>query len=71
LVEAGDLIIPIREGRLRADQVAAELGEIVNGTKPGRTNPEEITYFKSVGVAVQDVAVARRVLRAASLPVAR
>lgn len=65
LAEAGDLIIPLRQKTIRQDQVYAELGEIVNGTKPGRTSDTEITFFKSVGVAVQDVAVARRVLRAA------
>ena len=47
------------------DQVHAELGELVAGTKPGRTSPEEITLYKSVGVAVQDVAAAALVLAAA------
>ena len=65
LVEAGDLIIPIREGLLRREQVDTELGEIVNGTKPGRTSDAQITFFKSVGIAAQDVAVARAVLQAA------
>jgi ornithine cyclodeaminase len=65
LKEAGDLIIPLREGLIRGEHVDTELGEIVNGTKPGRKSETEITFFKSVGVAVQDVAVARRVLQAA------
>ena len=65
LKEAGDLIIPLRQGRIRADQVDTELGEVINGSKAGRTSPQDITFFKSVGVAVQDVAVARRVLEAA------
>jgi alanine dehydrogenase len=43
----------------------AELGEIVSGTRPGRTSPEEITLYKSVGVAVQDLAAAALVLAAA------
>jgi len=42
--------------------IHAEIGEIVAGQKAGRTSEDEITYFKSVGVAVQDVAAARRVL---------
>jgi ornithine cyclodeaminase/alanine dehydrogenase-like protein (mu-crystallin family) len=41
------------------------LGEIVNGTKPGRQSAAEITFFKSVGVAVQDAAAAAAVLAAA------
>jgi ornithine cyclodeaminase/alanine dehydrogenase len=54
LSEAGDIIIPIREGRYSEDRVYAELGEIVSGAKPGRTSDEEITVFKSVGLALQD-----------------
>jgi ornithine cyclodeaminase/alanine dehydrogenase-like protein (mu-crystallin family) len=47
------------------DHIHAELGEIAAGHKPGRDNQKEITLFKSVGVAVQDVAAANRVLKAA------
>ncbi len=65
LAEAGDLLIPIREGRMTEDHIWAELGEIVVGLKPGRLSPDEITLFKSVGVAVQDVAAAAAVLEAA------
>ncbi|MEN2974801.1 MAG: hypothetical protein ABDH32_04390 [Candidatus Caldarchaeales archaeon] len=54
LSEAGDIIIPIREGRYSEDRIYAELGEIVSKVKPGRTSSEEITVFKSVGLAVQD-----------------
>lgn len=68
LAEAGDLIIPLRQGLIAQSHIHAELGEIVAGLKPGRERYDEITYFKSVGVAVQDVAAARRVLdRAAQL----
>ena len=56
LEEAGDLIIPNAE-------IDAEIGEIVNGDKPGRQSNDEITFFKSVGVAVQD-AVAGSVILA-------
>ncbi len=65
LAEAGDLLIPLREGRMTEEHIWAELGEIVAGLKPGRLSPDEITLFKSVGVAVQDVAAAAAVLEAA------
>jgi len=55
LAEAGDLIIP----NARID---AEIGEIINGDKPGRQSDDEITFFKSVGVAVQDAVAAAAVL---------
>jgi ornithine cyclodeaminase len=62
LAEAGDLIGPIRDGALDASAVSAELGEVVLGRAPGRRTDEEITLFKSVGNAVQDVAIAASVL---------
>jgi ornithine cyclodeaminase/alanine dehydrogenase-like protein (mu-crystallin family) len=65
LAEAGDLLIPIREGRMTEEHIWAELGEIAAGLKPGRMSSEEVTLFKSVGVAVQDVAAAAAVLEAA------
>ena len=43
----------------------AEIGELVAGTRPGRTEPDQITLYKSVGVAVQDAAAAALVLAAA------
>jgi len=55
LAEAGDLIIPNA-------QIDAEIGEIINGEKPGRQSDDEITFFKSVGVAVQDAVAASAVL---------
>jgi alanine dehydrogenase len=65
LAEAGDLLRAMREGALGADAIHAELGELVLGTRPGRTDPEQITVFKSVGLAVQDVAVASYAYRQA------
>ena len=65
LAEAGDLLIPLQEGLMTEAHIYAELGEIAAGLKPGRASPEEITLFKSVGVAVQDVAAAGAVLEAA------
>ncbi|MXZ20048.1 MAG: ornithine cyclodeaminase [Caldilineaceae bacterium SB0665_bin_25] len=61
LAEAGDLIRPIEEGSYDAGRIHAEIGAIVEGDLPGRENDEEITFFKSVGLAAQDVAVARMV----------
>jgi ornithine cyclodeaminase len=61
LHEAGDVVIPIQEGRFSADQIWAELGEILRGTRPGRTAADEIIVFKSVGNAMQDLALAARV----------
>ena len=58
LAETGDLIIPIQQGRYSADHITAELGEIVIKRKIGRADPREITFFKSVGVAIQDLAAA-------------
>jgi alanine dehydrogenase len=65
MAEAGDLLIPLRQGLISKEHIYAELGEIAAGLKPGRQSPQEITFFKSVGVAVQDVAVANAVLQAA------
>jgi len=63
LVEAGDLIIPLRAGEIDLDHVSTELGEVLAGTKPGRTSAGQITFFKSVGVAVQDAMTAQLVVR--------
>jgi ornithine cyclodeaminase/alanine dehydrogenase-like protein (mu-crystallin family) len=60
LAEAGDLVTPINAGEITADHIYAELGEIVTG-KPGRTRTDEITFFKSVGLAIQDVSTATKV----------
>lgn len=65
LAEAGDLAGPIAEGELSAGDIVGELGEVAAGTVEGRTGAADVTYFKSVGNAVQDVAVADRVLRVA------
>jgi ornithine cyclodeaminase len=56
--EAGDLIIPRDLGIINEDSVHAEIGEVAAGLRPGRESPNEITFFKSVGNAVQDAAVA-------------
>jgi ornithine cyclodeaminase len=66
LAEAGDLIQPMRAGTFGENHIAAELGEIILKRKPGRKNPTQITFFKSVGVAVQDAAAAQLALKNAS-----
>jgi len=63
LEEAGDLIIPLKEGAITEDHIYAELGELIIGLKPGRTRDDELTLFKSVGLAIQDSAVAALVIK--------
>ena len=65
LAEAGDIIIPLKEGVIRRQNIWAELGEIVSGKKTGRTSEEETTLFKSVGLGIQDAAVAMIVFKKA------
>lgn len=60
-----DLLEAIREGVILPEHVNTELGELVMGTKPGRQSPDQITLYKSVGVAVQDAAAAALVIAAA------
>ncbi len=62
LEEAGDIIIPLREGLIDESHIRAEIGEVLAGLKPGRRSDDEITVFKSVGNAVEDLAVAVLVL---------
>ncbi len=59
LEEAGDLIQPIRAGVFDETHIYGELGEVVLGKKSGRQSNDEITYFKSVGIAVQDAMAAQ------------
>lgn len=62
LAEAGDLIKPVNAGLIDRSHISRELGQIAAGTAPGRISDDEITFFKSVGNAVQDVVVARRAI---------
>ena len=63
--EAGDLIAAMREGAVGGPETWVELGSVLAGLATGRRSPEEITFFKSVGNAAQDVAVGLRALREA------
>jgi len=60
-----DLRVPIEEGLIGPEHVHAEIGELLTGDRPGRTSPDQITLYKSVGIAAQDVAAANLVLAGA------
>ena len=60
LKHAGDLQFPFSEGTLRENDVA-EIAEVVAGRRRGRDNPDEITYYKSIGVPIQDIWTAQRI----------
>jgi ornithine cyclodeaminase len=62
---SNDLLRPIEQGLISADHIHAEVGELIDGSRPGRSSPQQITLYKSVGVAVQDGTAAALVLRAA------
>jgi alanine dehydrogenase len=66
LAEAGDLVIPIKEGAIDASHVAGELGDVFGGRTMGRRDATEITIFKSLGMAVEDVAAAHLAFERAS-----
>jgi len=63
LAETGDLAKPLQAGLITEYHIYAELGEVVLGRKSGRQSNEEITYFKSVGIAVQDAMAAQLALK--------
>jgi ornithine cyclodeaminase len=56
--ESGDYLLALREGAIGPDHIRAEIGDVLLGRQPGRTSVEEITIYKSLGVAVQDLAAA-------------
>ena len=61
--EAGDLIIPMKEGIWSFENVHGELGMVVDGTIPARESENEITLFKSVGNAIQDLAMINLIMK--------
>jgi ornithine cyclodeaminase/alanine dehydrogenase-like protein (mu-crystallin family) len=63
--EAGDFLFPQREGAIGPDHIRAELGELLIGAAEGRRSDGELTVFKSLGLAVEDLAAAEHVLRRA------
>ena len=64
--ESADYLVAVREGAITPDHIQAELGEVLLGRHPGRTGPDEITLFKSLGLAVEDVAAAHAVYQRAT-----
>jgi len=62
LEEAGDLIGPLNQGLIQQSHIATELGQILLGQSPGRSNASEVTLFKSVGIAIQDLYAGARAL---------
>ena len=57
LTRSGDVAIPLETGVIGEDRVRGEIGALFTGEIPGRTTADEITVFKSLGVAVQDIAL--------------
>jgi ornithine cyclodeaminase/alanine dehydrogenase-like protein (mu-crystallin family) len=57
-VELGDYLVPLSQGLIDESHIWAELGELVNGARVGRSSPEQITVYKSAGLAIQDLAAA-------------
>jgi ornithine cyclodeaminase len=65
LSEAGEFIDALEDGTITVDDLIADLGALCAGRHPGRTSPTELTLFKSVGTALEDLAAARLALRTA------
>jgi alanine dehydrogenase len=61
MAECGDILLAITEGSITQDPIHGEIGEVLAGSKAGRTGTAEITLYKSVGIAIQDVATANLV----------
>lgn len=58
LKESGDIVIAMAEGHFGAEQIAGEIGEVLAGQVTGRTSDDEVTIYKPLGIAVEDVAAA-------------
>jgi ornithine cyclodeaminase/alanine dehydrogenase-like protein (mu-crystallin family) len=65
LHEAGDFLIPKAEGALGDEHIVGEIGDVVLGKVPGRRSASEITLFKSLGIAIEDLAAAHHIYRKA------
>ena len=61
LAESGDLLLPMQEGAITEEHIVGEIGEVLAGTVAGRTAPGDVTLFKSLGMAVEDVVTAHYV----------
>jgi len=65
MAECGDILLAIKEKTISENHIHGEIGEVLAGTKPGRSSAGEVTLYKSVGIAIQDVATANLVYRKA------
>ena len=65
LQESGDILLAMQEGRFGEGHIAAELGEVACGRRRGRVDAREVTVFKSLGLAIEDVVSAGLVYRSA------
>lgn len=66
LAQAGEFLGAMKAGLIRENHIAGEIGEVLDGAVPGRTSPEEITVYKSLGVAAEDIVTARHVFELAT-----
>lgn len=66
-IESGEVNVPLREGLMRKDEIAGEIGDVLVGKLQGRASDDEVTVFSSTGLAIQDVATAAIVLRKLSV----
>ena len=65
MAECGDILLALNERSITETDIHGEIGEVLAGTKAGRSSPSEVTLYKSVGIAIQDVATAQMVFRKA------
>jgi ornithine cyclodeaminase len=65
LAEAGDFMIPMNEGKFKKEMIVGDLGDVISGKVAGRVSGNEITLFKSVGLAIQDISTALAVFNLA------
>lgn len=61
MAECGDILLALKEGSISEESIHGEIGEVLTGTKAGREHTDEVTLYKSVGIAIQDVATANLV----------
>jgi ornithine cyclodeaminase len=64
--ESGDYILAAQEGLINRESILGEIGDLINGRHRGRTDRDEITLFKSLGLAIEDVVCADYLLKAAA-----
>ena len=63
--KSGDSVLALADGAIDHDHLRTELGQVITGEAPGRTSADQITLYNSVGVAIQDLAIARLLIERA------